>query len=344
MPADVFRAEGAHRSPAQRHRPGGVPRPAGGADVDAPPTRCRSSGRSTRRRRWRCASTPPATGCRTTGSMPTRDADVAALLDGLGVTAADLPIAITQRGLLKRATPGRARLPARDDRRRAARTLLRRRRRRRRTGGLAASVYARVRGPAHADGRRGGGRRPGRHELAHRELPRVPDRHLGPGPRDPGVDPGPEVRRGHHQPVRRGVARRRRRAHRRHACRTAPRSAGGPSSPRPAPTTASCPSTGSSATRWPACTTPRPSWRPGCAPARTSSSSAAATRPGRRRCSSPRRLASVCIVVRRPLAATMSSYLVDRIDQPPARPGARRDDGHRARRRTDAGTHHRQRR
>ena len=34
------------------------------------------------------------------------DDDVAALLDGLGVTAADLPIAITQRGLIKRATPG----------------------------------------------------------------------------------------------------------------------------------------------------------------------------------------------------------------------------------------------
>jgi thioredoxin reductase (NADPH) len=32
--------------------------------------------------------------------------DVATLLEGLGVTAADLPIAITQRGLLKRATPG----------------------------------------------------------------------------------------------------------------------------------------------------------------------------------------------------------------------------------------------
>ena len=47
--------------------------------------------------------------------------DIAVLLDGLGVTAADLPIAITQRGLLKRATPGELALPARDDRRRAAR-------------------------------------------------------------------------------------------------------------------------------------------------------------------------------------------------------------------------------
>ena len=34
------------------------------------------------------------------------DADVAALLTGLGVNAADLPIAITPRGVLKRATPG----------------------------------------------------------------------------------------------------------------------------------------------------------------------------------------------------------------------------------------------
>ncbi len=35
-----------------------------------------------------------------------RDADVAALLAGVGVNAADLPIAITPRGVLKRATPG----------------------------------------------------------------------------------------------------------------------------------------------------------------------------------------------------------------------------------------------
>ena len=34
------------------------------------------------------------------------ETDVAVLLSGLGVTAADLPIAITQRGLLKQATPG----------------------------------------------------------------------------------------------------------------------------------------------------------------------------------------------------------------------------------------------
>ena len=34
------------------------------------------------------------------------DADTALLLDGLGVSATDLPIVITQRGLLKRATPG----------------------------------------------------------------------------------------------------------------------------------------------------------------------------------------------------------------------------------------------
>ena len=34
------------------------------------------------------------------------ETDIAALLDGLGVTAADLPIAITPSGVLKRATPG----------------------------------------------------------------------------------------------------------------------------------------------------------------------------------------------------------------------------------------------
>ena len=34
VPADVFHGEGAHRSPAERHRPGGVPGPSGVADVD----------------------------------------------------------------------------------------------------------------------------------------------------------------------------------------------------------------------------------------------------------------------------------------------------------------------
>ena len=210
--------------------------------------------------------------------------------------------------------------------------LLRRRRRRRRAGRAGRLGVRRVRGPAHADGRRRRRRRSGRHQLADRELPRVPDRHLGPGPGDAGLDPGPEVRRRHHQPVRRHVA-----------ATTSP----GTSSPRlsdgtqvagraarrrhrrPLPQAAGRP--GSSATRWPASTTRRPSWRPGCAPARRSSSSAAATRPGRRRCSSPRRRSSVCVVVRRPLSATMSNYLVDRISQPSPRAGARRHDGHRAR-------------
>ena len=48
--------------------------------------------------------------------------DIAVLLDGLGVTAADLPIAITQRGLAQAGHPRRAGLPAGDDRRRAARS------------------------------------------------------------------------------------------------------------------------------------------------------------------------------------------------------------------------------
>ena len=43
--------------------------------------------------------------------------------------------------------------------------------------------------------RRGhGARRPGRHQLEDRELPRLPDRHLGPGAGRPGAGAGAEVR------------------------------------------------------------------------------------------------------------------------------------------------------
>ena len=71
-----------------------------------PPTPCRSSGPSTPRRRWRCASTPPATGSPTTGSTPTPMPTSPSCSTASASRRADLPIAITQRGLLKRATPG----------------------------------------------------------------------------------------------------------------------------------------------------------------------------------------------------------------------------------------------
>ena len=138
---------GADRPAAQRHRARGVPRPPGRAAVDRRRHAADHRVASTRRRRWRCASTPPATGCPTTGSTPTPNADIATLLDGLGVTAADLPIAITQRGLLKRATPGELAYQLGHDRRRAARALLRRRRRRRRTGRAGGLGVRRVGGP-----------------------------------------------------------------------------------------------------------------------------------------------------------------------------------------------------
>ena len=62
-------------------------------------------GSSSRRRRWRCASTPPATASPTAGSTPTQS-DVATLLDGLGVTAADLPIAIRRAACCGGPRPG----------------------------------------------------------------------------------------------------------------------------------------------------------------------------------------------------------------------------------------------
>ena len=71
VPADVFRSRVLDRRPAQRHRPGGVPRPAGGAAVDRRRHAADRRVASSRRRRWRCASTPPATASPTTGSTPT---------------------------------------------------------------------------------------------------------------------------------------------------------------------------------------------------------------------------------------------------------------------------------
>ena len=71
--------------------------------------------------------------------------------------------------------------------------------------GLAAAVYGASEGLQTIVDREHGARRPGRHELEDRELPRLSDRHLGPGARRPGPGAGAEVRR-----APRAVARRRR--------------------------------------------------------------------------------------------------------------------------------------
>ena len=213
--------------------------------------------------------------------------------------------------------PRRPRVPPGHDRRRAARALLRPGRRRCRAGRAGRVGLRRVRGTADPHGRRRRGRRAGGHELPHRELPGLPDRHLRPGPRHPGVHPGPEVRRRDHQPLRGDLARRRRRARRGHAVR---RHAGR-----------------------------RPRARRGHAARTTGSSRSsgleryemagvyyAATELEARRCAGApvvvvgggnsagqaamylaEKGSPVCVVVRRPLEATMSTYLVDRIESHP---------------------------
>ena len=99
---------------------------------------------------------------------------------------------------------------------------------------------------------------------------------------------------------------------RRSACTPAP------SWSRPAPATASSTLPNYDTFEGRASTTPRPRWRRSSAAARRSSWSAAATRPGRRRCSCRAPRAHVHILVRGDgLAATMSDYLVQRIEPSP---------------------------
>ena len=244
------------------------------------------------------------------------DPDVAALLDGLDVSAADLPIAITPRGLLKRATPGELAyqlgltvdsLPER-----CYDVVV--------VGagpaGLAASVYAASEGLRTLTVDAVAARRSGRHQLADRELPRVPDRHLGSGPGDTGLDPGAEVRRRHHEPVRGHVAAGRRRAHRRHAVgrlQVAGR--------------AVVAATGAHYRKLPVA---------GLERYEMAGVYYAATELEARMCAGEHvavvgggnsagqaamflaeKASSVCVVVRRPLSATMSNYLVDRIANHP---------------------------
>ena len=75
----------------------------------------------------------------------------------------------------------------------------RRARRRRDRGGPRGAGGRRLRGVGGSGRARSGGDRAGRAgglELAHRELSRIPDGRLGPGPREQRTPAGPEVRRG----------------------------------------------------------------------------------------------------------------------------------------------------
>ena len=80
----------------------------------------------------------------------------------------------------------------------------RRRHRRRRAGRAGGRGLRRVRGAGRAGAREHRARRAGRHQLAHRELPRLPHRHLRPGAGRARAHAGREVRRrGRHRPHRR---------------------------------------------------------------------------------------------------------------------------------------------
>ena len=129
------------------------------------------------------------------------------------------------------AAPADARRPRRvprSDRREPARPLLRPRRRRRRTGRARRRGVRRIRGAADAGRRRAGARRAGRCQLADRELPRLPDRHLRSRPHPASARAGREVRRAPHRTVRGDIAAGAGRAPRRSGSTTEPRSPDAP--------------------------------------------------------------------------------------------------------------------
>ena len=153
--------------------------------------------------------------------------------------------------------------------------------------GLAAAVYGASEGLRTLGLEKFGDRWAGGVELADRELPRLPHRHLGRRPHPAGLHPGREVRRLPHRPVRGDVAAR----------------GGGPPDPRPVRRQRGG---GPRRHRGQRRTLPAPrrrsprgvrgqrrllrrdrDWSGASAVRRRSSSSAVATPPGRRRCSSP---------------------------------------------------------
>ena len=152
--------------------------------------------------------------------------------------------------------------------------------------GLAAAVYAASEGLTRDRSRRARLRRPGGGEHAHRELSRLPDRHLRPGAGRARLRAGREVRRRDHQPGG-GAAAGLRRPGRTLPARARRRRHGDAPAPwswRAARATAGRRSRASPSSRAAASGTgPRRSRR-GSAPGPRWRWSAAATRPARRRC------------------------------------------------------------
>ena len=154
------------------------------------------------RRRWRCASFAMRR------HFPhswidledAEDGDV--LLASLGIRARDTPVVITPNGVLLHPTPGEFAEHLGPHVPRRAGLPVRSRRGRYRPGGAGGRGVRRVGGPRHRVARRRRDRRPGRRELAHRELRRVPERHLRRGAGDARGDPGATARCAAQRPVR----------------------------------------------------------------------------------------------------------------------------------------------
>ncbi len=177
--------QGAYRRPAQRHRLGGLPRPAGGAAV----------GRRRHAADHRLGVHPCVDGAaRVRGPQPAaapldrrrhprRRGRCPRRLERHRRRSAhrDHAARAAQAGDARR--PG---VPARPHRGRVTRALLRPHRGRCRPGRSGGVGLRRVRGLADLDRRCGVDRRPGRHQLADRELPRLPDGHLRAGSRRRG--------------------------------------------------------------------------------------------------------------------------------------------------------------
>ena len=210
------------------------------------------------------------------------------------------------RGLLKRATPGELAVPARNHRRRAARTLLRRRRRRRRTGRAGRVGLRRVGGPAHADASTPS-------PSAARPRPARGSRTTSASPPASPARTWPRGRRSRPRssapssparaPCRRSTTSPGTSSP---ACPTAARSPAGPSWPPPAPTTASCRVAELERYEMAGVYYAATELEARSAPARTSSWSAAGNSAGQAAMFLAEKARSVCVVVRRPLAATMS--------------------------------------
>ena len=175
VPAEVFRSRVLSNVAAERHGPRGVHRP--------PRHLAGCRGRHLADHRLRVhAGSMALREYASRNRLPHRwidaeaDPDIAVLLDRLGVGADDLPVVVTAARVLRRATPGdlavELGLTLEAVPERCYDVVV--------VGagpaGLAASVYAASRGSG-AHGGRHRGRRPGGHELAHRELPGLSHRH-----------------------------------------------------------------------------------------------------------------------------------------------------------------------